>query len=262
MFADYDIFIRWGNELWQGQYNSLYPLPSVGFMAIMALFPKWLGLTLLTVGSIVILIAITKRLAPLWILYTPVLLNLGLGQIDMLCVGLLHVGSPVSLALLTLKPQLFVFALPKLWSFTLKQKLQWLGWTSLLYVPITIIRPTWIMDWVLQDDGRLSGSSATSLFSMPWFLSIAVLLIVLVLAVRFNAKVSILQLLNPLYRPYDFSFFINGSLVLIPLSWLTLWLSIELSAAWPMYMLILVYSIKDIDWSKLRVNEQTGKQTA
>lgn len=239
MFSDYFEFLRIGRLLLEGRYGGLYPLPAVGFFALLSVLPVWLGLGLLTLGSLTILVALFKWRSLLWVLFIPILQVLTLGQVDILMLGLVFVGSPISLALLTLKPQLFVFAIPLLFKFTRKQFDEFMWWLVWLYVPITLVRPGWISEWLSNDDGRLSYSTGSTIWAMPVLLAAACIIVVAHLS---PTPLGWMFIANPLYRSYDLSLLVlRGSVLLVPISWLLMMWSHNVGASWPFFLLLPIH---------------------
>lgn len=241
LFTDYYVYFeKWGQLFLQGEYVPRYPLPAMGFIA----FLTWFGPAapyILSIASLLILVAVTKRKALAWVFFAPVAMVIYLGQLDFLFLGLLAIGSPVALALLTLKPQVFLFALPLLLKYDKAQKLKFLFWTAVLYVPVTLIRPGWIVEWLMgMNDGRIGeiGRNVT-LFALPAVIAFAVGLDVCYCWLA-GKPVNWLTVVNPGYRTYDFVMLISkdASLWLIPISWLLFLLYTQLRNLWPMYLLL------------------------
>lgn len=217
-WLDYFIFYQQGQLLWQGQYASLYPLPMVGWFALFALLPPWVGGVIWFLLSLAVLVALTRRKALLWLLYPPLVNVLLAGQPDVFFLGLYSIGSPVALALMTLKPQLFIFALPLLIKYTRRQWIQLAGWLALLYIPVTLVRPTWIGEWLgfITREGRPATSA--SFWGQPWLFLILLVLVPLALRYRLNLH-GLLLSLNPGLRDYNYAMLTGRSLWLIPAGW-------------------------------------------
>lgn len=233
VFWDLLDFCLYGRMLLHGQYYARYPLPTLGAFALLGLLPDWLALIVLDSLSFLAFISVFKRRALLWLLYVPVIEVFAYGQVDLIAFWLLKHASPVSLALLTLKPQLFPFAIPTL----IKNRNMWKPfafWCGVLYIPITLIRPGWIGEWIRGvDDGRLAAGTSASLWPVP-VLAIAFCIL---LAIRFNWK-ALASALNPAFRTYDYVFLAGTNTWLIPLSWVTLWLwKSVVGRAWPVALL-------------------------
>lgn len=248
-----DLF-KYGQLLLQGQYFPRYPLPAVGLFALLSLIPIQLAFVLILCLSLVALVSLFKRRAVLWAMFAPITQCLIQGQVDVLCFWLMMHASPVSLALLTLKPQLFIFALPVL----LKRREMWkpfIAWCLLLWGAPTLIYPQWIGQWLAgANDGRLQGTSA-SLWPVPL---LALALIVFMLITRRYPWRVIVSSLNPLLRPYDYTMLAGQSLLLIPASWLCVWLMWRVYAAWPMALISIALLPKSmnesarITWRRIR----------
>lgn len=229
-----DLF-RYGQALLHGSYIPRYPLPAVGLFAIISLIPLQAAYALIVMLSLLALVHLFKRRAVLWAIYAPIGQCLIQGQVDVLCLWLMLRASPVSLALLTLKPQLFIFALPTL----LIHRQLWRPfavWCALLWGVPTLLYPQWIGQWLSgANDGRLQGTSS-SLWPVP-LLALAVIIFMLITR-RFDWRV-IASSLNPLMRAYDYALLAGSSLWLIPLSWLCVAYMWQIGAAWPMELVSL-----------------------
>ena len=229
-----DLF-KYGQMLLHGEYFPRYPLPAVGLFALLSLIPIQVAYILIVALSLLALVNLFKRRAVWCALYAPIGQCLIQGQVDVLCLWMLLRASPVSLALLTLKPQLFLFALPVL----LKRRELWkpfVLWTVLLWGVPTLIYPQWIGQWLAgSNDGRLNGTSS-SLWPVPMFA--LALIVYMVITRRYDWRV-IASSLNPLLRAYDYTMLAGASLWLIPLSWLCVVLMWQIGAAWPMALVSL-----------------------
>lgn len=217
MGRDFNALYDSGIALWHGQYTGLYPLPANGLFALLALLPRQSAFALAMFVGLTLFVVTFKRQALLWMFFQPILASLWLGQLDLIWLWLLRQASPVSLALLTLKPQLFPLALPALLSDRSKWRpfaLACLG----LYGSATIIRPTWPLEWLRQcNDGRLDWVGSTTILAQP-MIGIVLLLVASVL-MRLDWR-AVFWSCNPTLRWYDFTLLAGGSLWLIPLSWL------------------------------------------
>lgn len=248
--GDIDDFIAYGQSFLNGHYFARYPLPMQGFFAILALLPRPVVYVLIIGLSILILVYLFKRQVFLWIGFMPILECLAAGNLDILALWLIKRASPVSLALLTLKPQLFIVALPIL----LKQRKLWkpfIFWCSILWGLPTLLYPGWIMEFVTgASDGRVEHGTSSSLWPVPL---LAISLIVYLLSARqFNWAV-ITSALNPLWRAYDYTLLAGSSLWLIPISWVSVGLMWLFAAAWPM-ALVGVALLLPHDWySRLKL---------
>ena len=256
IFGDLQAFVDSGNALLNGQYISQYPLPAVIIFALFALLPAPALLAFVLGSSVVLLVSMFKRRALAWIFFAPVLQTLALGQLTIFWLWLLRRASPLSLALLTLKPQLAILALPLL----ARRRELWRPfalWMAVIYVPTTLLRPSWPIEWIQQiNDGRLNGTSS-SLWTVPVLaLGFALFVVwtyrktlrrvkpvrIALGAVGRSAWPSLATVLNPAIRAYDYAMLTGlslypekrGMLWLIPLSWIAvaaMWLT---ESAWPM----------------------------
>jgi hypothetical protein len=244
---DFLILWGWGHDLLCSQYTGLYPLPFLAPFALLSLLPPWVGYGLLWAGSLTVLVASLKRQAILWVAYVPVIQVLLNGSVDILWWGLWLQGSPVALVLMTLKPQLALFALPKVW----QQRRRWrefLLWLAVLYGPVTLIRPTWVEEWMSyvshSGDVRLGGHSG-ALWAVPPLALLAI--IALLLKRRANYQPAFLYL-NPAIRQYDYTLLAGFWWPLVPLSWLAQVLELHSGAYWVWGLLGLACSIWSVSW--------------
>ncbi len=214
-FSDAAILYAQGQALWDtGTYNSMYPYPAVVLFALMSRLPLWVVVTLVTGASLAILVALTKRSALLWMFFTPFLQVVWLGQIDMPFVWLMSRPTPTRLALLTLKPQLFVLALPVLWKDKSLIRPTLLRITA-LYLPFTLARTAWIAEW-LGHAGYKLGEASVSLWAVPVLAMVAI-----GVCLKFRAWRSAAVSLNPALRAYDFVALVGSAPAwIVPMSWL------------------------------------------
>lgn len=214
--SDFNALYDSGAALWRGQYIGIYPLPINGLFALLALLPRPIALVVITIAGLMLFVASFRRYALAWMFFYPILTCLWQGQFDLMWLWLLRHGSPVALALLTLKPQLFPLALPAL----LADHAKWRPFAlacAALYGPVTLVRPTWPLEWLAQlNDGRLGWYSSSIVLEYP-LAGFAILLAVAAL-VRLDWR-AVFWTCNPTLRWYDFSLLAGGSLWLIPLSW-------------------------------------------
>ena len=244
MFSDYAIFYRIGQEFWQGHYSALalYPLPMVMFFAVLAVFPPEVGLIALLVGSAVLLVIMFKRRALGWIWYVPILQTLALGQIDIVLLACWRMGTFWSLALLSLKPQLFILAIPQLLSDrTLLKKTAAL--VLLIYGVPTIVYPQWIGLWarnVLADDRIISATNAV-LTVAP--VAVFGVVAALTLTRRWHWVTAVTSF-NPAIRSYDYTLLAGMTAWMIPVSWLAWLAEAWLGQWWMMGMCGVVAGVK------------------
>lgn len=244
MFTDYQSLMDTGIDLWHGVYSGIRPLPMVGLFALWSLIPYNVGAWLFCTLSIMALVALFKRRALLWLFYFPIIETIVLSQTDIWFLWLASRKRPVAWALMTLKPQLFLFALPAL----IADRTAWKPfalWCTVLYLPVTIVRPTWIMEWLrMMDDGRLVERSATTLIYAPIALTF-IILIALAVMRRLNYQ-TVISAFNPFLRQYDLTM-IAGKVTAwaIPLSWLAYLLGHKLFLPWPVALLGLLSGKKE-----------------
>lgn len=247
--SDFLAFCYSAHWILKGEYRSLYPLPFVYLFIPFTFIPPLWGYLILTAISIFLLVNILKRKALLWIFYVPILQVLFLGQIDIIIWWLITKKNPIGMAFATLKPHIFlIFGFPTLWKkwkerdwkFLKPFMITWL----LIYVPFFIIRPMWPVEWLFQtDDGRLYANNSASMLAFPIML---IFMIPFFLEKNWLEKFkekwqAVLILMNPAFRPYDYSLLTNVSLWLIPASWITQYMANLIHADWPHVILGLIY---------------------
>ncbi len=244
MFSDYAVFYQIGKEFLWGHYSalSLYPLPMVFVFALLALFPPEVGLVALLTVSIMILVSLFQWRALWWIWYIPVLQTLALGQVDVIALALLRLNTFWSLALLALKPQLFILAIPALWNDRALLKKTALG-VALLYGLPTLIYPQWIEQWlrnVLADDRIVSATNAVLTISPVVVFGVVA---GLTLARRWH-WVTAATSFNPAIRSYDYALLSGVTTWLIPVSWLAWLAEATFGQWWAMGMCGVVAGVK------------------
>ena len=229
-FSDLNQLYLSGLLLRSGEYQSLYPLPTVGFFALLSLVPFWVACLIVVVLSLLAMVSVLRWRAVLWVLFVPTLQVLMAGQVDILIWWLMMRCSAVALALATLKPQLFIFAIPQLLSNRKLWK-PFIGWCMVLYIPITLIRPMWIFEWVsMMNDGRIGGGTSASAWSAYWLF--ALIGVALVLGKKHRWKMLSLSA-NPAVRPYDYSLLMGTNWLLIPISYGAQYLCNLIGSAYP-----------------------------
>jgi len=233
--ADFYQMYLSGAALWHGQYTGLYPLPMNGLFALLALLPYRVSLYGAMFGGLALFVAALRRRALMWILFYPILSGVLLGQIDLVFFWLLNRASPVALALMTLKPQLFPLALPAL----LSDRAKWKPFAvacAVLYGPVTLTRPMWIVEWIRQsNDGRLDWQWSTTL--MAWSIAGVAILLALAAWRRLDWR-AIFWTCNPTLRWYDFGLMAGGSAWLIPASW-ACWGLVQITGGRPVAIALL-----------------------
>jgi hypothetical protein len=245
-FSDFAVIHRWAGLIWQGQYSGQYPYPLMVLLAPIALVPVdaaaavWLALMILA------LVLSLKRDALYWIFFVPLLQTLFLGQLDVFFWLVYRSQRPAVWALLSLKPQFLLPALPRI--FASKRNLgEFLAASAALHVPFLLIRPSWPAEWMQFLAGwgqnrltRVPSSTASgSIILSAWIVPFAAALIILFVLRKKNID-HLLFLANPALLPYDYSLLTAGvAKIMIPLSWLALWAAWQVRAGWPYAVLLL-----------------------
>jgi hypothetical protein len=200
----------------------------VFLFSVLSFLPFELLVVLFAAASLVCLVAVTKRWAVAWIFFIPVLQTLAVGQWDLIALWLAYVDKPIGYALLTLKPHLFIVALPRL----LQNPQAWKRtaiYAAIMWLPSFLVRPLWPLEWLQHiDDGRLASGTGASLWAAP----IIILLVGVAAAIGFKRFGAFATALNPGMRPYDYTMLVGKSLWLIPLSWAVLWVMWQVGSPW------------------------------
>lgn len=245
MFGDFlNYFYPWGQGLLRGEYNAVYPLPMAYVFSIFSLFSPFMGLGVILLLDLIILVKLFRKQAFIWLWYMPFLVNLTVGNLDMIFFYLYQLNTWWGMVLLTLKPQLFILALPKIWKWK-KTELKKLIWGVVgLYTPFFLIRPMWVFEWirnvVFTQDSRLGQNDNASFFGF-WPM------LLLLSGVLYFSKIfpwkAVLFCVNPGLRPYDAVFFMGSAYEIIPISWGIQWLERTFSVYWvwsliPLYLII------------------------
>lgn len=258
-FGDLRAFIALGESARMGGYDGLYPYPFALVWAILSLIPYPILLAALIVISAGILIALFKRRAFVWLLYAPILYSFSFGQLSVIWLGLMNVGTGLSLALLTLKPQVFVIALPVLADRWPQVRRSFLAWCAVLYLPSFLIRPTWPAEWLqlTTGDGRgTSGMSASVWSASPALAIVLAIALFILLIMRWplarHAWQVITTMFNPAVLVHDYTMLAGASLWLIPASWLVLALVLATRQGWPFAVLGLVVALNANEGAAIR----------
>ena len=254
MFGDTFTLMREGQAWIEGRYEGLYPLPFVMVMSILARLRVEVVIIGVLVASVILCVVLLKREALLWIMYLPILETLALGQLSIIWLFLMRVGTGLSFALMTLKPQLFFFAIPVLAA----RREMWRPfgmWCGALYFPALVVRPTWPVEWLqhIFDDSRITGGTSASLWPVP--ILAFVFASVLLLTRRYSWR-SIFTSFNPVLRPYDYTIWAGSNRWLIPLSWVLGLTMAGVQAAWPMAFVGIAATLLDKhrieSWQRVR----------
>lgn len=245
-FSDFAVIHRWAGLIWQGQYSGQYPYPLMVLLAPIGLAPVDAAAVVWLLLMFVALVLSLKRETFYWIFFVPLLQTLFLGQLDVFLWLVYRSNRPALWALLSLKPQFLLPALPRI--FASKRNLgEFLAAAAALHVPFLLIRPSWPVEWIQFLSGygqnRLtrvpSSTASASIILSAWIIPFAAAVITLFFLRRKNLE-HLLFAANPALLPYDYSL-LTGSIskVMIPLSWLALWAAWQVRAGWP-YALVLL----------------------
>lgn len=245
-FSDFAVLYRWAGEMWKGDYVGQYAYPFMVLISPISLIPINIVAALWFVTMLLILVLTLKRESLYWIFFIPFLQVLFLGQIDPLFWLIYRSKRPAVWALLSLKPQLLLLVLPKI--ITCKRRaLEFLAAMAALHLPFWLIRPAWPLEWLnflsTYSQNRLTRMPGTTvsgeiLFSI-WALPFLASLILLVWFRRRNLEAAFF-LVNPFLLPYDYSLLMGSiSKIIIPLSWLALWIAWQVNTSWPYTLMLL-----------------------
>jgi hypothetical protein len=202
-------------------------------------------------GALLAVVLNLKKESLYWVFFVPFLKTMYLGQLDPLFWIIYCANRPAVWALLSLKPQLLLPALPRIFA-SKRNAVEFFAAALALHVPFLLIRPTWPAEWIrflaAYEENRLTRVPSTTvsaaiIFS-DWLLPFAVGLVLLVLLRRKNLE-GALFLANPALLPYNYSLLMGRiSKTIIPLSWLALALAWKVRAGWPYALMtigVLIY---------------------
>lgn len=239
-FEDFNILYGYGAQAWAGQYAGDYPYPANLLFALLALLPVQLAFVVWAGGNLLAFVHTFKREALVWAAYCPVWICFGTGQIDLIGLWLYRLSTPLSLALLTLKPQLFAFALPALFKPGLIKP--FIRWVCIIYGAALLVRPTWPVEWAAKLTNGHAGDGI-SLIGRP-VVALSVLLCCVLLGRVSWADVWVALNPNALHI-YSLAMLAGGPLLLIPLSFALFFIVREFGPAsqW-LYVLIVLGNIK------------------
>jgi hypothetical protein len=187
-----------------------------------------------------------RRDSVYWIFFVPLLQCLYLGQLDPFFWLIYRSERPALWALLSLKPQLLVPALPRVFA-SRRNLAEFLVAVIVLHAPFLMLRPTWPVEWFRllsgYDQNRITGiphsTTSGSIIFSAWIVPFVVCLLVLAWMRRKNLE-GVIFLANPFMFPYDYSMLLGRiSTAIIPLSWLALPLAWKVRAGWPYALMLL-----------------------
>jgi len=150
---DFLIFYNSGHAILNGispytifDFNS--PIFLALFFAPFSLLPLGVSYALFLIANLLLAWTLLKKRIIWAILFFPFLFSLYVGQIDFLLAGLILIGSPWTIALALVKPQLAFVVVP--WMIMSFSKNDW--WKAILstfsFVVLSfIIQPAWITEW-------------------------------------------------------------------------------------------------------------------
>ena len=231
--------------MWAGHYTGLYPFPLMLALAPISRLPVDVAAGVWFIACLGILVWILRRSSLYWILFVPFLQSMFLGQLDPLFWLIYRSKRPAVWALLSLKPQLLLPALPGIFS-SRRNFVEFAAASLALHVPFLLLRPSWPAEWLRflsSYQNRLGEITRTTVSGEIVFsagvIPYALLLIALVYLRRKNLEAS-LFLINPLLLPYDYLLLMGAvSKIVIPLSWLALAAAWKFQAGWP-YALMMI----------------------
>jgi hypothetical protein len=245
-FSDFAVIYRWAGLAWKGIYVGQYPYPLMALLAPISLAPVDIAAVVCLGLMTLALVFSLKREALYWVFFVPVLQTLFLGQLDVFFWLIYRSNRPAVWALLSLKPQFLLPALPRILA-SKRNLAEFLAALAVLHVPFLLIRPSWPVEWI----GFLSGYGQNRLTRVPaatasgailqsaWILPFAAAILALILLRRKNLEHA-LFLANPGLMPYDYALLTGGiSKIVIPLSWLALWAAWQARAGWPYSLMLL-----------------------
>jgi hypothetical protein len=189
-----------------------------------------------------------KRRALWFMLYVPALQAFYLGQLDLLLLPMMLLATGPTMALLTLKPQLMWLYFP-IWFYisSPRQRRAFLLVFSVLWGTSLIAYPVWPLEFLKTTRPLLQAAFASpSLwggFFLPWPLVIGLGL----LLVRFaRDRWAAVTAVNPAIITYDLVLLLTRAhWWLVPLSWLTQYVSNLLGMAAPHVVLSLAVALRD-----------------
>jgi len=231
--------------MWAGNYTGLYPFPLMVLLAPISRLPLDAAAVLWIAACLITVVLVLGRSSLYWMLFVPFLQGIFLGQIDPFFLPIYRSKRPAVWALLSLKPQLLLLALPKIFA-SRRNVVEFLTAAVGLHVPFLLLRPRWPVEWldfVAHYQNRvaeITQSTVSGQIVLSWWaLPFAVLLIGLVLWRRKNLEGATF-LINPLLLPYDYTLLMGGiSKWIIPISWLALGLAWKVQAGWPYVLMML-----------------------
>ncbi|MDO9087151.1 MAG: glycosyltransferase family 87 protein [Anaerolineaceae bacterium] len=151
---DFQIFYNSGQAILNGlspytifDFNS--PIFLALFFAPFSILPIGLAYTLFLIANLLLAWKLLKNRIIWALLFFPYLFSLFVGQIDFLLASLIFIGSPWTIALVLVKPQLAYVVIPwMIMSFSKKDWWKAIISTSAFIVISIIIQPNWLKEWL------------------------------------------------------------------------------------------------------------------
>lgn len=263
--------------------RSYYPPATVYFFGFFGLFPFIVAFILLTLGNLsTLLYMLMSKTIPhkslAWVLFTPAIYALGVGQIDLLFLGFFYLTekkgwvSVFSAVLLTLKPQLAFIVLPwTLWWWLCHNRKYFLTWffiSLFIHLSPLLMNQSIYLEWWNSLNSEVSGYMMASpgFFSLiqlgfsPFYLLVPAIIIGLV-GLRMGKIPSLI--LQGFILPYGYWYNLVMYIgyvpwkILVPVSWITFFLSYFLAHAfYPMTLIPLAA----IGWLLFDLRQQQIKK--
>jgi len=168
---DFLIFYNSGQAILSGLSpyeidGFISPIYLALFFTPFSLLPVSLSYALFVVANLLLAWKILKKRMILALLFFPFLFALFVGQIDFLIAGIIILGSPWTIALALVKPQLAFVIVPwMIMSFNKNDWIKAITSTSLLILFGFIIQPGWYKEWVsLQSGFDFYSSHASNIY--------------------------------------------------------------------------------------------------
>lgn len=153
--------------------------------------------------------------------YIPVLQCFAFGQVDLFLLPALFIRNSVSMALLTLKPQLIWLYLPFwFWQASKRERVLFILTVAVLWSLSFLIWPAWILHFNTRPI-PVAVYASPSLFGgevLPWWTGIIVGVTLIILS---RDKLAATTAVNPFIQMYDLILLLPGAKWwIVPLSWL------------------------------------------
>lgn len=247
-----DFWIFWQTGRAENPYSvagANYPPPMMIIQRPIGLLPGSVAFIVWTLFNLILLVAMFKRKALLYIFFMPTMFDIVPGQNDLLFLWfstfLKKQDWKAILAgvLITLKPQMALLLLPwHLLRWEWKTRFAWAAGVVGLWGYYFLVRPEWYFQWVgvAQSWVNKENSATPSLFSLvPFWLAVVLALGIFLFAwFRLDEKTNLAAAVfaMPYGKTYDQILLLRSdSLVwwMIPLSWAGLFISLRLNHPWP-----------------------------